>query len=217
MNERQAIALPSVILGLGIMAVGMVLVLGTLSVVQARELLRFWPAMLIVLGAAMVSQAIWGRGGRAAESTPGAGYAWFAWLIIVVAVFSYVDQRRGPSADGSRWINVHSILSRQQQTVTTSFQNGTMTSVMGRSLLDLRHAPLEPGEDAVVDVFALMGGLDVHVPPDWVLDVQIVSILGGVDDERRLPEPRQQNAEDDQRPRLLIRGIILMGGMNVVR
>jgi hypothetical protein len=233
MSERQPIALPAAIIGLGIMGMGVVLVLGTLGLVEARALLRFWPVLLIVLGAALVVQAIWGRGAPVAEGGPDVGYSWFVWLIVVVAIFSYVDQRRGAAADGAGPVNVHAIMSRQQRLVAADFQGATVTSVMGRSLLDLRNASLAAGEEAVVDVFALMGRIEVHVPPDWVLDVQTVSILGGVDGER----PRRRREADADRvpagaasapaagsttptttpPRLVLRGIILMGGMDVAR
>ena len=59
-----------------------------------------------------------------------------------------------------------------------------MTSIMGGTQLDLRQATLAPGEEAVVDIFTVMGGAVLHIPDGWTVDVQTTSVMGGVKDER---------------------------------
>ena len=44
------------------------------------------------------------------------------------------------------------------------FRGGQMTSVMGRSELDLRTATIAPGQDVTIEVFMLMGGATIRVP-----------------------------------------------------
>jgi hypothetical protein len=59
-----------------------------------------------------------------------------------------------------------------------------MTSVMGGTRLDLRQAAVAPGEEATVDVFGLMGAVEVIVPETWIVDVQTTAVMGGVRDRR---------------------------------
>ena len=51
---------------------------------------------------------------------------------------------------------------------------------MGGCEIDLRHASID-GE-AVIDIFALWGGVELRVPPDWTVVSRVTPILGGVDD-----------------------------------
>ena len=60
-----------------------------------------------------------------------------------------------------------------------------MTSIMGGTQLDLRQATMAPGEEAVIDVFAVMGGAIVRIPEGWIVDVQATSVMGGIKDQRR--------------------------------
>jgi hypothetical protein len=102
-----------------------------------------------------------------------------------------------------------------------------MTSVMGSSTLDLRNAAIAPGSEAVLDVLALMGGLDLIVPDDWVVDVRTVAVMGGVEDSRgRVNRRRQRDSggtsppapdtsPSGPPPRVVVRGLIMMGGLNI--
>lgn len=89
------------------------------------------------------------------------------------------------------------------------FRGGEMTAFMGGCVLDLRQATVLPGEQAVINVFALMAGHEIWVPQGWAVASDIVPVLGGVDDKRLPPvEPLPENP-----PRLRLRGVVLMGGV----
>ena len=83
------------------------------------------------------------------------------------------------------------------------FRGGEMTSIMGGTQLDLRQATLAPGEEAVIDVFTLMGGAVVHAPKDWIVDVQATSVMGGIKDQRRgnRAEVAEEKTSADRRSR----------------
>jgi hypothetical protein len=60
----------------------------------------------------------------------------------------------------------------------------------------------------VIQVFAVMGGLELRVPEDWVVENKIVAFLGGADDRtRRRVTPSTQ--------RLILRGFVMMGGVEI--
>jgi hypothetical protein len=99
------------------------------------------------------------------------------------------------------------------------FKHGELTAVMGESRLDLREAALAPGDEAVIDVVAIMGSTIVHVPADWDVSFDAVPVMGGVKDERRGRPGAVDRGEGSTgsftgpRPRLVLRGFVLMGGL----
>jgi len=82
-------------------------------------------------------------------------------------------------------------------------------AVMGGMALDFREALLPPG-DTELWVFTIMGGAEIIVPPGLAVESNGVAILGGFehrDDAVLAPDP---NA-----PILRIRGVTIMGGVDV--
>lgn len=89
------------------------------------------------------------------------------------------------------------------------FRGGEMTAIMGGCVLDLRQATVEPGHEAIVNILAVMAGHEIWVPSGWTVALDVVPLLGGVDDKRLPPlEPLTQHA-----PRLRLKGLVLMGGI----
>ena len=79
---------------------------------------------------------------------------------------------------------------------------------MGGCNLDFRSALIQPPNQAVLEVFALCGGIEIRVPEDWTVVSELEVILGGVDDRKAAP-PK------DESKRLILRGTVLMGGVEV--
>ena len=70
----------------------------------------------------------------------------------------------------------------------------------------------EIGDDvAVIEVSAIFGGATIIVRPEWDVQVQVASILGGFSDERKI-------YKGDVTPgakRLIIKGAAIFGGGEV--
>jgi hypothetical protein len=81
---------------------------------------------------------------------------------------------------------------------------------MGAVELDLRGAKIV-SSPAVLDVFALWGGIEITVSPDWKVDIQVVPILGGVENKARSMAPPAGGPEQV----LIVRGTALMGGIEI--
>jgi predicted membrane protein len=77
---------------------------------------------------------------------------------------------------------------------------------MGGCEIDLRQAAID-GE-AVIDVFALWGGIEIRVPDDWTVIGQVTPFMGGYDDKTR-------SRPGSGAHRLVIRGMVVMGGVEV--
>jgi predicted membrane protein len=88
------------------------------------------------------------------------------------------------------------------------FRGAETTAFMGGCELDLRDALMSSGELAVVDVFVIMGGVNIFVPPNWTVSQEVVPLLGGVHDKTRsVPSNPAQH--------LLVRGTVVMGGVEI--
>jgi hypothetical protein len=95
---------------------------------------------------------------------------------------------------------------KQRRIAVPSFQRADLTAIMGGVEIDLRAAGTAGGE-AVIDVFVMWGGIEVWVPPDWVVVNKVGVLMGGVEDK--------STGTQDARNRLVVRGFVIMGGMEI--
>jgi hypothetical protein len=109
--------------------------------------------------------------------------------------------------DAGSWVKAAAILgSSTRGSNSNDFRGGEATAVLGGCELDLRHASIAGGE-AVLDVFAFWGGIDIRVPEDWSVIVHATPLLGGVNDQTRRPAvPGKQ---------LVVKGLVVMGGVDI--
>ncbi|UKY50477.1 DUF1707 SHOCT-like domain-containing protein [Streptomyces inhibens] len=86
----------------------------------------------------------------------------------------------------------------------------TALCCMGGGEIDLREANFA-GPEVVIDCWAIMGGVNIVVPPGVEVDVRGLGIMGGFDSaEDGVPG-------DPGAPRVIVKGLALMGGVNVER
>jgi hypothetical protein len=202
--------------GICLILLGTVLILDRLQLVQAREVLRFWPVALVLVGVALVVQSFQRpdttTGAKREELGLGTAIFWvlfsmFVWNGFGSNGFSALSTTRTETAND---VDIVAILGRDSRVINApEFRGGHMTSLMGRSELDLRTAAIAPGQDVSIEVFMLMGGATIRVPEGWSIDVDTARIMGDVKD-------RRTGARDSAgAPRLIIRGFIMMGGMTI--
>jgi hypothetical protein len=85
-----------------------------------------------------------------------------------------------------------------------------VAGLISGAVIDLRNAEIEGGE-LTINSFALISGADVYVPDTVEVETGGFSLLGGVDQEGSLREPRPGA------PVIRIRGFALLGGSTVYR
>jgi predicted membrane protein len=88
------------------------------------------------------------------------------------------------------------------------FRSAEATVCMGGCELDLREALMAGGQPAVVEVFVLMGGINIFVPVNWTVSQEVVPLFGGVDDKTR-------SIASNPAQHLLVRGTVVMGGVEI--
>lgn len=82
-------------------------------------------------------------------------------------------------------------------------------AILGGMVLDLRDASLPPGVTEI-EVLAVMGGVQLLVPPGLSVEVMGSAVLGGFDHVERLAPQ-----VDPDRPVLRVRGLAVLGGVAV--
>lgn len=223
------------ILGVGVVLLGVVLLLEEIPGLGDSALLGFvknlWPVVLIVMGVARLRRPDGGHPARAwVLVVLGAilllvtlGHGHFDALIgpgIVVAVGIFIILRtlrrqRGTPPEplpSEEYLRGTAILSGFKRQVRTQLlKGGELTAIFGGFELDLRAAVME-GDSTTLDVFMLFGGGEIRVPEDWDVSIEVTAVAGGVGDKTAsLPEA------GTRRPRLILRGLILFGGIEVKR
>lgn len=217
---------PQLLMGLFIIVVGVVFTLDNLGVAEAERYLRYWPAGLIAIGALKLWQS---RGGGAFVAllfiVAGSWllleslaivhvHFWEMWpLLLVLFGASMVWQglrggrRHAIASDANATLSALAVLGGVNRgNNSRAFKGGDLTAVMGGCEIDLRQAAIE-GE-AAIDVFAMWGGIEIRVPETWTVVGRVTPILGGFDDKTR--PPQQMSTQ-----RLVIRGFVIMGGIEV--
>ncbi|MGH7719853.1 MAG: DUF1707 domain-containing protein [Gemmatimonadaceae bacterium] len=80
-------------------------------------------------------------------------------------------------------------------------------AVMGAVELDLREARLPPGVTEIV-AFALMGAVEILVPPHVRVETDGIALLGGFEDQLHQPA-----SADPAAPAVRVTGLAIMGGV----
>lgn len=111
----------------------------------------------------------------------------------------------GPESDEIDLVTVFEGLHLRSH--STAFMGGSTLALFGGIVLDLRRARLGPtGGDMTVTT--LFGGTGLIVPPDWRVEVDARTWMGGLDLSSFQPD-------DPQAPTLRIRARTLFGGLQV--
>lgn len=84
-------------------------------------------------------------------------------------------------------------------------------AIMGGAEIDLREASFPPGITEI-EAYAIMGGVDILVPPGVRVEVMGVGIMGGFD-----ASAGDASALSDDQPILRVSGMALMGGVGCLR
>ena len=226
-----------IILGAFVILLGVLFLLDNLDVLDFHHAIAFWPAVFIVMGVVklldsrstngkLIGAALIGLGVMLTLKRLGFWYvSWHTmWPIILImvggaVVYKAVTGRRALAGavplkdllkdakdDGDSVLDVTAILGGFERRITTqNFRGGEVTAVMGGCELDMRGSSIQ-GE-AVINVFAAMGGITIKVPPDWTVVLHGTPILGGFE-EKTIAPPNNTK-------RLIIQGYAIMGGVEV--
>ncbi len=216
-----------IIVGIIIIAMGVLFLLENLGYVSNVDFWEFWPVIPIIIGLNML--------GRPAEVRQPLGgiilvmvgtlfllhnlaiIPWDIgdfWPVFVILIGLFVLKnalfRGSPRAQGSSdYVSLSLVLGGGDFKFNTqNFKGGKVDAIMGGGTVDLRQAEID-GDEAVIDVFAFWGGVEIKVPEHWQVNVQGSPILGGIDNKTH------HVAAGKPVKKLTIKGSPIMGGVEI--
>jgi predicted membrane protein len=142
----------------------------------------FWPSIFIIIGIVFIFSKR--RGWNSVTTTPQVGD-------------DYIDF-------------VHVFSGGERQIVSDNFRGGKVSAVFGGSEIDLTKAKLAPGVSEL-EIACVFGGTTIIVPDDWNVKIEVVPVLGGFGDSRKLNPGRTV----DLSRQLIIKGAVVFGGGEV--
>ncbi|MEO8586372.1 MAG: DUF5668 domain-containing protein [Acidobacteriota bacterium] len=215
------------VVGVSLIAAGLLFTLGNFGVIEIRDLWRYWPLILVAVGVTkLVARSFFAGtvlialGALLFLRTFGLVHFRLSYLFPLILVFIGVRivfaQRPGArSWDASHnpggTLNEWAVFGGgERRIVSPNFQGGQANAVFGGFNLDLRDSKMA-GDNATIDVFCFCGGGELRVPEDWNVILKVVPIFGGTDDKSR------HSTVDPGKPRkqLLVTGFILFGGLGI--
>jgi predicted membrane protein len=173
--------------GSQVFGVGLIL-LGTLITAYHLEhrdldLSQWWPVFVILAGASIVSRGMFphGRFGRAEIPPPAVQNSD---VLNIEATFGALELRNDAKA----------------------FKGGRIEVSFGSIELDLREAVMD-GAEVAIDIRCSFSGVELRVPRDWEVVVQLRATMGAVED-RSVPPSTPVH-------RLVLRGASSFGGVEI--
>lgn len=138
-------------------------------------------------------------------------------IFIIIGVIFIFSKRRGWNAvstvtpTGDDYIDyVHVFSGGERQIVSDNFRGGKVTAIFGGSEIDLTKARLAQGTSEL-EIACVFGGTTIIVPDDWNVKIEVVPVLGGFGDSRKLVPGRVV----DTTKQLVIKGAVVFGGGEV--
>jgi predicted membrane protein len=233
-------AIPRLMAGLTIMAAGLLWTLDNLDVLESEPFTRWWPVAVIVIGlvrfldpaANRASSTIITLIGVALlldtldywDFDPGDLFPLIFAMIGAKLIYDVFRRRSArvttPGGEPDAVVHAFAIMSGVgRRSIARDFRGGDANAIMGGVELDLTAAQIAEGQEAVLEVFALWGGVEIRVPKDWRIVSHVFPLMGAYEDnttrdgvlvEWGAPSGVQANA-----PVLIIRGVVVMGAIEV--
>lgn len=223
-----------IVFGLVVIGIGLLALLDNLGTFGLPLLRTFWPLTLVLWGLSRIvirrdagnvlfGSALVAVGGLMTAQNLGAVHFqlrdWWPVLVMLVGLSIllrgvFPHRRRMPmegfdtsTLEHGDKVAIDATFSGiRLQNDSRSFKGGRIDATFGGVELDLRQAAIDSGE-AVLELSARFSGIELRVPRDWLVVVDIVPTLGAVNDQTVPPMNPTQ--------RLILRGDTVFGGVEI--
>jgi predicted membrane protein len=219
------------IVGALVCLVGVLFLLDHLGIISVDHLWRFWPVVLIAVGAGHLSdpaRRAWGGLVMVVgvlfllDSLNIMHFHWGElWPLVIIGVGGMMiwnsiqgQRRRSDIPDSAATMNAHAVFSGIERRITAKdFRFARVSAIFGGVELDFREADID-GDKAELEVNAIFGGVEIRVPENWRVEAQNQVVFGGLSDETRNAN-RPDDAATAGSKVLIISGTVTFGGIEV--
>lgn len=206
-----------------VITIGVVVLLHNLQVIDFHYWRELWGGILalaiVVAGALLLSdrsRLLWGISLMVFGAVLGLAVMgvitvslwrvfWPAMIIVAGLGLLLHGRRRPRRPHDDPPADVTAFLSAHQAHVAGTYDGGAISVLAGGVELDMRRAEVSDG--AVINVFALMGGITLLLPDDVVVKNRVRGLLGGTEDTSR-PDPAANKT-------IYIDGLCVLGGVEI--
>jgi hypothetical protein len=221
-EARRASPWSKLVSGAVVLAVGVIFWLDQTGRIDAWDVLEWWSVALIASGLATLAERRYVGAvvllflglaflpSNAFLPSLHVGHLLAIWpLLITAAGATLIVQALKPATkDVTREKAFRAIAlmaGNNRRIATPGFAGGEAVAVMGGCEIDLSEATLAP--EAVIDVLAFWGGIELKVPRGWQIENRVLPLLGALTDNTA--------GAPDGAPRLVLRGSVIMGAIEV--
>jgi predicted membrane protein len=232
-SERM---IPAIVL----VAVGALFLLNNTHILPIRDILRFWPGILVAVGIMLVvdSQQTSGKTAGGVFSAIGSfllarnlGLIDLTWnevwplfliglglLMLWDRTHWYAGVLQSSGTQRRRMLFGWRALPKESTVFGSStrsyagqeFEGGRYETVFGGIEVDLRGSHMT-SDEAVIKVDAVMGGAEIKVPETWLVVIRAAAVFGGVVNNTRSPDP----VLVPNPKRLIVKGSAVFGGIEI--
>ena len=214
-------SLARMLAGAGVIGVGVLALLGNIDIINFASLWStWWPLVFVAIGAIMfignkqdvIGPTFFVVGGLALllnnlQLLEFNVLSLFWPLIIILIGWSIIRQGYTKTTTQTGDDNYFAMMSgAESRNTNKNYTGGKATAIMGGIDIDLRDAQIK--KSASLEVFVLMGGIDIRVPRGWVVRSQTMVFLGGT-------ENKADDTTASSSPVLTIVGNVILGGVTV--
>lgn len=232
MDERANPLSGRLIVGVALMVLGALWTLDNLGIIaDADRIIRWWPVLPLAFGIMKLTgfgtdkQAPFGvflivAGGLFLLGELDVADVNFSiiWPLFFIFLGVHLTMRAlrgapppGPAGevDSGEYVRSFAVMGAiTRRNDSPSFRGGELSAVMGGVDLDLDRARPADGR-AVIDVFAVWGGIEIRVPDDWRVEIEATPVMAGIESNARLAPGVEPVGT------LVIRGFVMMGGVEI--
>lgn len=216
-----------VFIGILIAALGLLLLARTTGLYDTGPLVRYVPSVFVLVGLyAIVSSRFRNLSGPLVlvlfagavqlvvlDVISGSDVLSLWPILLIVAGLSILAGQLRPVTRtvSASQLDAFALLGGNEQRATTeTFSGGSLTALFGGVELDLRDTAVDD-PPARINATALFGGIDIAVPREWNVKVDILPVLGGAEDDRPRRDPSESHEEID----LVVTGFVAFGGITI--
>jgi predicted membrane protein len=217
----------SVVMGVVIVVVGLLALLMNLGYDINIGIWDYWPLILVLVGLSRLIQPPQYRsvlsgliftllGGLLLLNNLEVIDFGFSelWPVILIIIGVSIVMRGSGRPKGNELdtdhININAILGGGEYNfVSKDVKGGSVTTFMGGAKINLREADTSD-DPMIIDVFVVMGGVDIEVPRNWEVIMKGTPILGGMDNKTKL-----ETSQGLPTRKLVVKGTAFMGGVDV--